>query len=128
MQAEAYPLRKENTVAQRVHIVLEDDLDGSTADETVSFGLDGASYEIDLSKKNAVEGYHVHVGGGFGPDAAIAPEIYHDVKAEDVPRVVERMLKAYLAHRASPQESFQTFTRRHDIDALRALIDSEAAQ
>jgi ferredoxin-nitrite reductase len=77
---------------------------------------------------DTVEGYHVHVGGGFGPDAAIAPEIYHDVKAEDAPRVVERMLKAYLAHRASPQESFQTFTRRHDIDALRALVDSEAAQ
>jgi hypothetical protein len=42
-------------VAQRVHIVLEDDLDGSTADETVTFGLDGVSYEIDLSKKNAAK-------------------------------------------------------------------------
>src|SRR4029077_4122316 len=47
---------------------------------------------------DAVEGYHVHVGGGFGPDAAIAPEIYRDVKAEDAPRLVGRMLKAYLAH------------------------------
>lgn len=42
-------------MAQRVHIVLEDDLDGSAADETVTFGLDGASYEIDLSKKNAAK-------------------------------------------------------------------------
>jgi hypothetical protein len=42
-------------VAQRVHIVLEDDLDGSSADETVTFGLDGATYEIDLSKKNAAK-------------------------------------------------------------------------
>ena len=40
-------------MAQRVHIVLEDDLDGSQAEETVTFGLDGASYEIDLSAKNA---------------------------------------------------------------------------
>jgi hypothetical protein len=47
--------RKETPVAQRVHIVLEDDLDGSTADETVTFGLDGVSYEIDLSKKNAAK-------------------------------------------------------------------------
>jgi ferredoxin-nitrite reductase len=77
---------------------------------------------------DTVEGYHVHVGGGFGPDAAIAPEIYHDVKAEDAPRLVERMLKTYLAHRASPEESFQVFTRRYEVDALRALIDSEAAQ
>jgi ferredoxin-nitrite reductase len=72
---------------------------------------------------DTVEGYHIHVGGGFGADAAIAPEIYHDVKAEDAPKVVERMLKAYLAHRASRRESFLAFTRRHEIDALRSLID-----
>jgi ferredoxin-nitrite reductase len=76
---------------------------------------------------DTVEGYHIHVGGGFGPDAAIAPEIYHDVKAEDAPRTVEGMLRAYLAHRASPQESFLAFARRHDVDALRSLIASEAA-
>jgi ferredoxin-nitrite reductase len=76
---------------------------------------------------DTVEGYHIHVGGGFGPDAAIAPEIFHDVKAEDAPRTVERMLKAYLAHRSSPQESFLAFARRHDVDALRELIASEAA-
>jgi ferredoxin-nitrite reductase len=74
---------------------------------------------------DTVEGYHIHVGGGFGADAAIAPEIYHDVKAEDAPKVVERMLKAYLAHRASPRESFLAFTRRHEIDALRSLIEDE---
>src|SRR5215813_4243900 len=74
---------------------------------------------------DTVEGYHIHVGGGFGPDAAIAPEIYHDVKAEDAPKTVERMLKAYLVHRASPQESFLAFTRRHEIDALRSLIERE---
>jgi Lsr2 len=40
-------------MAQRVQIVLEDDLDGGTAAETVTFGLDGVNYEIDLSDKNA---------------------------------------------------------------------------
>jgi hypothetical protein len=40
-------------MAQKVHIVLEDDLDGSAAKQTVSFGLDGTSYEIDLNDKNA---------------------------------------------------------------------------
>ena len=45
------------------------------------------------------------VGGGFGPDAALGREIFRDVKAEDAPRIVERMLKAYLAHRAAPQET-----------------------
>ena len=32
---------------------MEDDLDGSPADETVRFGFGGTEYEIDLSKKNA---------------------------------------------------------------------------
>jgi ferredoxin-nitrite reductase len=77
---------------------------------------------------DAAEGYHIHVGGGFGPDAAIAPELYRDVKAEDAPRSVERILKAYLTHRSSPQESFVAFTRRHEVDALRALVESEAAE
>jgi hypothetical protein len=40
-------------MAQRVKIILEDDLDGSPADETVTFGLDGVTYEIDLSSDNA---------------------------------------------------------------------------
>jgi nucleoid-associated protein Lsr2 len=40
-------------MAQKVHIVLEDDLDGSDATQTVTFGLDGTSYEIDLNDKNA---------------------------------------------------------------------------
>ena len=40
-------------MAQKVHITLEDDLDGGDASETVAFGLDGRSYEIDLNNKNA---------------------------------------------------------------------------
>jgi len=40
-------------MAQQVNIVLVDDIDGSPADETVSFALDGKDYEIDLSTKNA---------------------------------------------------------------------------
>ncbi|MDO5682008.1 MAG: Lsr2 family protein [Propionibacteriaceae bacterium] len=40
-------------MAQRVQIILEDDIDGTTADETVRFGLDGVDYEIDLSVDNA---------------------------------------------------------------------------
>lgn len=38
---------------QRVQIVLIDDLDGSEGAETVTFGLDGTTYEIDLSEANA---------------------------------------------------------------------------
>jgi hypothetical protein len=40
-------------MAQKVQIILEDDIDGGKADETVRFSLDGSNYEIDLSSSNA---------------------------------------------------------------------------
>jgi hypothetical protein len=40
-------------MAQKVTVSLVDDLSGSQADETVTFGLDGKTYEIDLSSANA---------------------------------------------------------------------------
>ena len=42
-------------MVQKVQLVLEDDIDGGAADETVNFGLDGVSYEIDLNAKHAAE-------------------------------------------------------------------------
>jgi chorismate mutase len=42
-------------VAQKVKIILIDDIDGGEADETVRFGLDGVQYEIDLSEAHALE-------------------------------------------------------------------------
>ena len=70
-----------------------------------------------------VEGYHILIGGGFGPYAALGRELYRDVKAEDAPQTIERILKAYLAHRAAKDESFLAFARRHEIDALKSLAD-----
>ncbi len=40
-------------MAQRVNVVLVDDIDGNDAVETVTFALDGVEYEIDLSEGNA---------------------------------------------------------------------------
>jgi hypothetical protein len=43
-------------MARKVQVILSDDLDENLpADETVSFSLDGTSYEIDLADKNAKE-------------------------------------------------------------------------
>jgi ferredoxin-nitrite reductase len=74
-----------------------------------------------------VEGYHIVVGGGFGPDAAIGRDLYRDVTADAAPATVERILRAYLSHRTSRDETFLSFVRRHDIDALKALVQEEAA-
>ena len=42
-------------MAQKVQVLLVDDIDGGTADETVTFSLDGVSYEIDLTAAHASE-------------------------------------------------------------------------
>jgi hypothetical protein len=40
-------------MARKINVELIDDIDGSEAAETVTFGLDGSTYETDLSDKNA---------------------------------------------------------------------------
>ena len=76
---------------------------------------------------DAVEGYHILVGGGFGPQAALGRELFRDVKAEDAPQTVECILKAYLKNRAAREETFIAFARRHEIDALKNMTEQEAA-
>jgi len=46
---------RENEMAQKVQVLLVDDIDGGPADETVIFALDGISYEIDLTTENAAK-------------------------------------------------------------------------
>ncbi len=62
-------------MAQKVQVLLVDDIDGGTAEETVTFSLDGVSYEIDLTADHAAElrdsfarwvGHARKVGSGSG--------------------------------------------------------------
>jgi ferredoxin-nitrite reductase len=76
---------------------------------------------------DTVDGFHLFTGGGFGPAADVGQEVYRDIKSEDAPVVVEKLLKAYMANRASPEETFLTFARRHDGEALRKLADAEVS-
>ena len=73
-----------------------------------------------------VDGYHILIGGGFGPQAAIGRELFRDITADDAPTTVARILQAYLAHRAGPDESFLAFARRHEIEEFRAMTQVEA--
>jgi hypothetical protein len=47
--------KKRIVMAQKTIVQLIDDIDQGKAEETVSFALDGTSYEIDLSAKNAAK-------------------------------------------------------------------------
>jgi len=76
---------------------------------------------------DTVDGFHIFTGGGFGPDADVGQEVFHDITAEDAPVYVERLLKAYVTNRTSPEETFLTFARRHDGETLRKLADAEVS-
>jgi hypothetical protein len=47
------PTQESFAMAQKVQYLLVDDVDGGEAEETVTFALDGVSYEIDLNAENA---------------------------------------------------------------------------
>ena len=102
-------------MAQQVNIVLVDDIDGSAAEETVAFALDGKEYEIDLNAKNAQKlrdalapfvgharkaaGRRRSARGGNGPSPADIRAWARD-NGFDVPdrgRVSSEVREAYLA-------------------------------
>jgi ferredoxin-nitrite reductase len=75
--------------------------------------------------EDTVEGYHVYIGGGAAAtnEQAMAREYALSVPFDDLPLLVERLLGAWLAHRATAAESFFEFCRRYEIDDLRALAN-----
>lgn len=89
-------------------------------------GLIGARVPMG-DEGDTVDGYHLHIGGGFGPDATIGRELYRDVKAEEAPVTVERILKVYMTHRNAADETFLDFCRRHEAEDLRKLVKLEVA-
>ena len=79
--------------------------------------------KVDTGGEEAIEGYHLYVGGGSGEDQALAREVYRDVPAGEAPETLRRILAAYLANRLTPEETFQAFANRHDAEALRSLFN-----
>ncbi|MFO1103395.1 MAG: NirA family protein [Methylocystis sp.] len=89
-------------------------------------GLIGARVPIN-DEGDTVEGYHILIGGGFAEDARIAAELHQNVKAEEAPEAVAKILRAYRKNRASAEETFVDFARRHDIETLRRVVNEESA-
>ncbi len=82
-------------------------------------GLIGAKVPVG-EDGDTVEGFDIVVGGGFADDPRIGRELWSGIRAEDAPACVEAILQAYLAGRSGPEEGVAAWTRRADLDALRA--------
>jgi ferredoxin-nitrite reductase len=85
-------------------------------------GLIGA--KVPLGDDETVEGFDIVIGGGFADDPKIGRELFLGIKSEDAPDYVERILAAYLAHRAGPEEGVAAWTRRYDAEALKELVET----
>ena len=71
-------------------------------------------------KVSGEEGYQVLIGGGADQDQGLARELIPAIKFSELPPVVDRLFQAYIEQRM-PEESFLVFSRRHDIEALKAF-------
>jgi ferredoxin-nitrite reductase len=76
----------------------------------------------DEDEGEEVEGYHVYVGGGYGEHRGIAEQVYESVPADDLPPLIEHMVRVYLDHCTDETERFRDFVRRHDIETLKELF------
>jgi ferredoxin-nitrite reductase len=84
-------------------------------------GLIGAKVPVN-EDGDTVPGYDLLVGGGYGVDGGMARPFREKVKAEEAPALVEAILRTWQVHRATPDESFVAFARRHEIEALQVLV------
>ena len=85
-------------------------------------GLIGAKVALNDDGDQA-EGYHIHIGGGFGAQGAIGQLLRSDVVAGDAPGIIENLLRIWQARRADSAESFQAFTARLGIEELKRLTE-----
>ena len=72
----------------------------------------------------SLEGYHVFVGGGFGPHQGTGRQVFNAISSNELKPLLVNILQGYLRHR-SAGESFLSFTRRHDLNSLQAIFSNQ---
>lgn len=75
-----------------------------------------------------VEGFHVFIGGGYGEQQAIGRELFRSVVAEEIPQLMETMLRDYLDHRSHDGESYFDYSRKQTTEELLARLNAVGAR
>jgi len=78
------------------------------------------------AKVEGEEGYQVVIGGGSDEDQGLARELISAIKFVDLPPILERLFGTYIKLRG-PEESFLSFSRRHDIESLRSFCEEKVS-
>jgi ferredoxin-nitrite reductase len=87
-------------------------------------GLIACRVPVAPDSEDTVDGFHILIGGGFGVDAGIARDLYRDVRADDCPSMIGRLLTAYMRNRDHEADHFCSFARRHDLETIKAMVDA----
>ncbi len=74
----------------------------------------------------SVEAYDIALGGGMDEEHGLGRDVVSSVPFDEVPPLLEDMLETYLDERASDDETFVEFTRRHEVDELKSMFDLAA--
>lgn len=69
----------------------------------------------------SVDGYNVVLGGGCGPDAGLAKEVFKGIPFSALPALLERVLTVF-QQRRRPGETFAEFSRRHEVRELQEMF------
>ncbi len=80
-------------------------------------GLQGCQVE---QGDDMVDGYHVHLGGGWGDRQGIARLLFSAVAYDEIPSLLSAIIGGYLANRQD-DESFVDFAKRHSDEELKSL-------
>ena len=71
--------------------------------------------------EDMVEGYHIHLGGGWGERIGIAKLLFEFVAFDDVSPLIAAIVGSYLEHREL-DESFVHFVGRHSDEELKTMV------
>lgn len=67
-----------------------------------------------------VDGYHVHLGGGWADRQGIARLLFQSIAFDDIPALIGSIVEGYIANR-NADEAFVDFCKRHSDEELKSL-------
>ncbi len=77
---------------------------------------------VKIDDGSTVDGFNIVLGGGVDDTQAIAKEVWKNVRADEMPALIENLLVVYLRDR-NEGETFIEFTNRHTPEQLMDLCD-----
>jgi ferredoxin-nitrite reductase len=76
--------------------------------------------------EESIDAYNISLGGGTDQEQGLAREVLKAVPHDQVPRVLERILRLYQRQRRGT-ETFLEFIRRHEAATLQGLCEGDLA-